>query len=95
MGLHAIPTDRTTGNFRHGAYLCGGDRNWEEVSRLLPRPEYAAEWKGVVFVVSSRSLSASPAHEVETWGANGLRAGPLVLFGDEELLRKVAAALAD
>src|SRR5262245_17312733 len=74
LHLHVVAASRATGELSQGAYLCERDRPWEELVRLLPWPEHAAEWEGVVFVVSSRSLSASPAHEVKTWGANGLRA---------------------
>jgi hypothetical protein len=36
-----------------------------------------------------------PAYEVERRGGNGLVVGPLVLFGDEALLKRVADALGD
>jgi hypothetical protein len=35
-----------------------------------------------------------PAEDVDGWGRNGLRVGPLLFFGDKALLRRIAEALA-
>ena len=93
LRLHAVPTNRATGDLRSGAYLCEPPREWEEVCFLMPRADHAARWRGVVAVWPARSLYYSP-DDVDVWGVNGLRAGPFVLFGDEAMLRRIADALA-
>ena len=92
LRLHAVPTDRS-GNMQNGAYLCERPRPWEELAWLTPSPERAPAWAGVVLAApAQRGLEQLP-EDVQSWGANGLIAGHLLLFGDEALLRRVAAAL--
>lgn len=52
-------------------------------------------WRGVVLVAPRGRFFTGPADETERWGANGLEAGPLPLLGDEALLKRFAAALAE
>jgi hypothetical protein len=67
---------------RQGVYLCERPREWEEVARLFPRAELAERWRGVVLVTPRGKFFSVPAYEIERWGANGLEAGPLLLFGE-------------
>jgi hypothetical protein len=93
--LHAEPVNRTTGELSDGAYLCEGERPWEDVAALPVCASQAGRWRGVVLVLRSRGHSAHSAEEVAAWGESGLRAGPFVFFGDGALLRHIAAALAE
>jgi hypothetical protein len=87
-----VPTRR--GDPRWGAYLCERERPWEELVVLPLRAERAGRWRGVVLVLPAAAPLRVPAEDVDGWGRNGLRAGPLLCFGDEALLRRIAEALA-
>ena len=92
LALHTVPTRR--GDPRWGAYLCERERRWEELVGLPLRAERAGRWRGVVLVLPAAAPLRVPAEDVDGWGRNGLRAGPLLFFGDEALLRRIAEALA-
>ena len=95
LRFHVVPASRATGDLRRGAYLCEGEREWEEVAGLPVSPTAAARWRGVVRVTNPSGPLAATPEVVAGWGENGLRAGPFVFFGDATLLRRIAEALSE
>jgi hypothetical protein len=94
LRLHAEPVNQATRELSDGAYLCEGERPWEEVAALPVAAGQGGRWRGVVLVLRSRGHATHSAEDVTAWGGNGLRAGPFVFFGDGALLGRIAAALA-
>ena len=95
LRLRAVPASRSTVDLRMGAYLCEGERAWEDVAGLPTGAAHAGRWRGVVLVTGRFGPLAPLPEEAAGWGANGLRAGPFVFFGDAALLRRIAAALSE
>ncbi len=95
LRLHAVAASRATGDLRMGAYLCDGERAWEDVAGLPISAAHARRWRGVVLVTGPFGPLAATPEEVAGWGENGLRSGPFVFFGDAALLRRVAEALSE
>jgi hypothetical protein len=74
-----------------GCYLSTHSLTREDASKLVMNPVCVDKWTGVIFLFPQRKgLLFLPDEEIETWGECGLLLGGLVLFGDPELLRKIA-----
>jgi hypothetical protein len=95
LRLHAVPASRATGDLRMGAYLCEGERAWEDVAGLPTGAAHAERWGGVALVTGRFGPFSPLPEEADGWGENGLRTGPFVFFGDAALLRRIAAALSE
>ena len=78
-------------NPNEGYYLSTYPLTSKAASNLTLNPSCADKWRGVVFC-SPVNRSGLVVHddEIETWGECGLRLDNLVMFGDPELLRKIA-----
>jgi hypothetical protein len=89
-GLHLTP-DTAYGYVGCGFYLARDPRRTREELTRLPFGIPVAGWAGVVFCAN-----VGPAHELYRagWGEYGMEAGRFEFYGDPELLREVADALA-
>ncbi len=85
--FHTVPVMEKS--LESGVYLC--ERPWSlHQLQLLPRaPEYAHRWRGVVFCQHIGRCSEFPPEELQSWGEHGMKIGPLLFFGDPDLLRRV------
>ena len=57
---------------------------------MLPRNlKVVGRWQGVVFCERVGGQSAILEEEAGAWGEHGRRVGPLLFFGDPDLLRRL------
>lgn len=78
-----------------GVWLCASPHSREDLmDRMLIRaPEYANQWKGIVICQGLGTHFVFPEYELEDWGEYGMRIGPLLFYGDPELLRRIHKAI--
>jgi hypothetical protein len=88
LRLHVTP-DSTVGDLGAGFYLSEQPRDRDSLLVLFCSRQSVERWSGVVKVVSELHMEIHP----DDWGACGLRAGRLVLFGDPRLLVRIREAL--
>ena len=74
-----------------GLWVCERPRSWDELARLRRAPEYAYRWQGVV--LCERIGEMTELVDTEIWGEHGMQVGPLLLFGDPALLRRIHQAI--
>jgi hypothetical protein len=74
----------------NGIYVCDRPRLRDEVVGLLRRRDWAGRWGGVVLCEHIGPGREIPARELTEWGEHGMRAGPLLYFGDPRLLADLA-----
>jgi hypothetical protein len=82
--LHIVRVNSTSAE--SGIYICSSPRGWGELQILKRAPECAGRWRGVVFCERAGA-------DCEDWGDNGLRIGPLLLFGDPSLLLRIRSEI--
>jgi hypothetical protein len=95
LALTAVPGSRTGENADLALFLCEGERTWEELSWLNPRPDLAEKWKGVVLARPAKGLPREGPDGTDGWGETGLVVGEVALFGDPALIARVRKALAE
>jgi hypothetical protein len=79
------------GNDEGGCYLSTRPITREEASKLALIPGRVEQWRGIVFLfLQKQGIFLLLDEEIEAWGECGLRLGRWVLFGDPELLKKIA-----
>jgi hypothetical protein len=88
LRLHLTPGS-TTGDLWAGFYLSERPRDRDSLLVLCCSRHAIDRWEGVVNVVYLGHLEAVP----DDWGACGLRAGQLLLFGDPQLLTRIREAI--
>jgi hypothetical protein len=93
--LTAVPGSRTGENADLALFLCEGERTWEQLSWLNPRPDLAEKWKGVLLARPVKGLTREGPDGIDSWGDCGLVVGEVVLFGDPALIARVRKALAE
>lgn len=72
-----------------GAWVCERPRSWEQLSWLRRAPEYFDQWQGVVYCERLRENWYILEEDFDSWGEHALRMGPILLFGDPALLRRI------
>jgi hypothetical protein len=70
LRLQVVAVSRATGDLRRGAYLCDGEREWQDVAGLPTDPAHAVRWRGVVRVTAPSGPLAPTPEEVAGWGEN-------------------------
>jgi hypothetical protein len=91
LKFHLVPAEQGgTGCDR--AYLTTTERTWEELDRLPKTVESLTRWQGVVYGERVHQPGAL-AGQVRLWGGCCLDTGPLLFFGDPDLLARISAAL--
>jgi hypothetical protein len=74
-----------------GCYLSTRPLTPEEASKLVLNPVCVEQWRGVVFLfLRHRGNFLLLDEEIESWGECALDRGRWVLFGDPDLLKKIA-----
>jgi hypothetical protein len=86
--LHVTPGS-TVGDLGAGFYLSEQPRDRDSLLVLCCSRRFIDRWSGVVNVVCERDMEVLP----NDWGACGLRAGRLLLFGDPQLVVRIREAL--
>lgn len=79
------------GTIGRTAYLTTLDRDWDDLSRLRQDPRHIHEWRGIVFC--ERVEKGREPSVFYLRGDHCLVAGPFVLCGDVELLKRIRAIL--
>ena len=95
LALKAVPLSRTGENADLALFLCEGERTWEELSVLNPRPDLVENWKGVLLARPVKGLPREGPDGTDGWGETGLVVGEVALFGDPALIARVRKALAE
>jgi hypothetical protein len=95
LALTAVPSSRTGENADRALFLCEGEKTWEELSWLNPRPDHAERWKGVVLARPGKGLPREGPAGTDSWDECGLAVGAVALFGDPALIARVRKALAE
>jgi hypothetical protein len=88
LPLHAVPTIKG-GPVDSRAFLTETSRSWAELNGLARSPDRIARWKGIVLCQRWVPVEFDRAQ----FEGYGLQAGPFFLFGDPDLLQRIAAAL--
>ena len=78
-----------------GVYVCTRPFPPGHFHRLLRQPELGGRWEGVVYCERAGAWSRIPEPDIAAWGEYGLRAGPLLFFGDPRLLADLAPLVGD
>src|SRR6516162_251935 len=78
--LHVIPANTTGPD--NGIYICERPRPRDQVLALPRQPAFAGRWGGVVCCERVAPMREVAAGELAAWGEHGMRAGPLLFFGD-------------
>lgn len=76
-----------------GIYICTQPRPHERLSCLARNLQVIDRWKGVVFCERMSEFFIIEDHEVQTWGEHGKQIGPLLFFGDSDLLERIEKAI--
>jgi hypothetical protein len=77
-----------------GMWVCARPRSREQLRRLGRYRECADRWEGIVFCERVANQSPIPESFIrDNWGDYGLHVGPFVLFGDPDLLRRIAKVI--
>jgi hypothetical protein len=91
--LHPAPVGRV-GELSAGAFLSEAPLTWEQRARLARARERARDWRGVVLALPTPpSTDDGFELQLREWKEYSLVAGGVVLFGDPELLARIAEAL--
>jgi hypothetical protein len=91
LKLHVVPAERG-GSGCDRAYLTTTERTWEELDHLPKTVESLARWQGVIYGERVHQPGAL-AGQVRLWADCCLDTGPLLFFGDPDLLAQVGAVL--
>jgi hypothetical protein len=78
------------GSPENGVYICARPFPPGHFLRLLRHPQLGGRWEGVVHCEHAGAGSRLPEPDIAAWGEYGMRAGPLLFFGDPRLLAEVA-----
>jgi hypothetical protein len=73
-----------------GIYVSERPLPLDRIMRLIRHPDFADRWEGVVFCERDGWMSRIAPYDLDRWGEHGLRAGPLLFFGDPRLLADLA-----
>lgn len=76
-----------------GIYICTQPWPRERLSYLARNLEAIDRWKGVVFCEGASEFFIIEDHEIQTWGEHGKQIGPLLYFGDPDLLQRIEEAI--
>jgi hypothetical protein len=91
LKLHVIPAEGG-GSGRNRAYLTTTDRTRQELDLLPKIVECIARWQGVIYAEHVEHRGAI-APQVRLWAGYCLDTGPVVFFGDPDLLARIGTAL--
>jgi hypothetical protein len=86
--LVVVPASRT-GDPETGVYICNHPQSWDELVVRPRNPRAFGRWRGVVFCERVGEKTVILEESAGAWGEHGRRLGPLLLFGDPELLRRI------
>ena len=86
--LYVIPANSS--GPQNGIYVCERPRSHNEVLGLVRQREYAGRWQGVVYCERIGWENEIAGDDLAAWGEHGMRAGPLLFFGDPRLLAEIA-----
>jgi hypothetical protein len=76
-----------------GIYICVQSQPREQLMRLGRCSEFAGTWQGVVFCERVGNFSVVEEHEIQGWSEHGMQVGPLLFFGDPNLLRRIRTVI--
>jgi hypothetical protein len=92
-GLYLRPVPVTeTGPIHRSVYLTCTDRAWAELNDLPKMREQIDCWRGTVYCEVVGHATAR-AEQIEQWGDCCMWRGPLVFFGDRQLLGRIRDVL--
>jgi hypothetical protein len=86
--LHIVPANGR--NPQSGIYISERPLSSAQIAKLFRQPQHADRWKGVVYCEHYQKGRAIGPPDLDDWGEHGLRAGPLLFFGDPRLLEDLA-----
>jgi hypothetical protein len=80
------------GPLNAGAFLTTTDKSWGALSQPSMTPEHKKDWKDTVYCYKPAAL---PGESVlfSFEDEDCLHAGPFVLYGDPDMLKRIRAAL--
>jgi hypothetical protein len=86
--LHVVPANGR--DPQSGIYISDRSLLPGRIAKLLRQPERADGWEGVVYCERDLAVSQIGPPDLAGWGEHGMRAGPLLFFGDPRLLADLA-----
>jgi len=86
--LHVVPANGR--DPQSGIYISVRPLRPGRIAGLVRQPERADGWEGVVYCERDLAVSQIGPPDLAGWGEHGMRAGPLLFFGDPRLLAEIA-----
>jgi hypothetical protein len=86
--LHVVPANGR--DPQSGIYISDRPLLPGRIAELLRQPERADGWESVVYCEHDLAVSQIGPPDLAGWGEHGMRAGPLLFFGDPRLLADLA-----
>ena len=86
--LYVVPANGDSPD--SGIYVSERPLPPDRIMRLIRHPDFADRWEGVVYCERDGWMSRIAPYDLDRWGEHGLRAGPLLFFGDPRLLADLA-----
>jgi hypothetical protein len=91
LGLRMVSTQEDGAN-EEAVFLTTTDKGWDDFNRLPNDPERRVQWEGTLYC--QRGPGGVQWSELtRLWSGCCVVVGPFLLYGDRELLDRVAAAL--
>jgi hypothetical protein len=86
--LYVVPANG--GSPHSGIYVSQRPLPLGRVVKLIRHPDFAHRWEGVVYCERDGWIGRIAPYDLDRWGEHGMRAGPLLFFGDPSLLGDLA-----
>lgn len=88
--VRTVPTQKDA-VISSSAFLTATEKEWLHLNGLSKTPDRIQEWQGIVYCARERPVTT--ADLARQWEDRCLLAGPFILYGDVDLLARIAAAL--
>jgi hypothetical protein len=86
--LYVVPANGDSPN--SGIYVSDRPLPPDRIVRLIRHSDFADRWAGVVYCERDAWMGRVAPYDLDRWGEHGMRAGPLLFFGDPRLLADIA-----
>jgi len=80
-------------NPENGIWICAQPPSRKQLPILFRHPIHANHWKGFVFCERISKQCTIPEGTIRDWGEHAMQIGPLLFFGDPDLLRRIRKAI--